>query len=156
MKKILMTFELSPTDESTTTADVEKLLDGLGSVSISQQAEIEIASAEGFGVEQILYISGDESEPYQLVDEIGEREGEELSEEDISDLQSDGICVAFHAEYPRADQYGTPPYVFNDTHAEAEVAEHLFRVAEEGLSVSSEDRGDDSPAELWLTILTQE
>lgn len=156
MKKILMAFELAPTDNATTAAEVEQLLGKLGEVGILLQAEMEVASAEGLEAEYVIYISGDESVPYLLVDGVGEREGDELEEEELEDLQTAGVCVAFHAEYPRADQYDTPTYAVDGAYAQAEVAEHQFRVAAEGLSVTSEDRGDDSPAEIWLTVLMPE
>jgi len=103
--------------------------------------------------EVIVYVSPDEDEPYLLVETVGDYTGQELTSTKLATLRFHGVCREFYAEYPRPDRYGAPLYASVDGYAEAEVAGHLFRVAQERFEIHSKSTGDDSSETIWLTIV---
>lgn len=156
MKKILISAIIRPHDATVTLHNLDACLARLGLTERIYGAEIELADAERPELTETtwVYVTSDVTEPYSRVRAPGDMEGEELAVEEVDRLQKQGLCVEFRAQYPRADRYGAPPYATNDVFAEGIVADHGFRVAEQGMEVHADDRGDDGGEEIWLKILS--
>ena len=152
MKKIMISAIVTPSDNSVTLKSIQDALRHHGSAYFTFGSEIELANSEGMSGEVWLYVSSDDSEPYVKVSGPGEIEGTAVSDDDADRFRKEGVCTEFHAQYPRADKYGTPPYATDDDFAAGVVGDHLFKVAAEGLSVFAEDRGDDGGEGIWLKI----
>ena len=158
MKKIVLGFELVPTDDSVTLDSIKEALAKLGNLSFFTQAEIVIEPVLDVAhKEVVIYVHPDDEEPYLLVSECGEDEGRELTPNEVETIGFHGICTKFYAEYPRPDRYGAPLYASNNAFAEAVVAaDHGFVVSYEGLEVNTRSSGDDSSERIWLTIVIHE
>lgn len=155
MKKIVISAVIRPTDDAVTLNNLKKSLCQFGQTEFVHDVEILLGNAERPELTEVmwLYATADESEPYFLVKAPGNMKGEELATDEVGWLIKHGVCVEFRAQYPRADYYGAPSYATNDVFAEGIVAHHGFRVAQQGLDVYAEDRGDDGGEEIWLKIL---
>lgn len=158
MKKIVLGFELAPTDDSVTPDSIKEALAKLGNLSVFTQAEIVVEPVLDVPQKEVvIYIHPDDEEPYLLVSGCGEIDGRELIPNEVETIGYHGICTKFYAEYPRPDRYGAPLYASNDVFAEAVVAaDHGFVVSYEGLEVQTQATGDDSSERIWLTIVIPE
>lgn len=155
MKKIVIGAIILPNDDSITGRSLLDALKPFGSVRFSYDAAFTLASTDGLTKEMWIYVSSDDSDSYVQVSAPGETEGKLLSEEEADQLQVDGVCTEFCAQYPRADRYGSPWYDSDNDFAAAVAGEH-FKVAADGLKVFTIDRGDDGPEEIWLKIVLPE
>lgn len=154
MKKIIISASIQPSDDSVTAEGLQDMLRKLGLAHFPYCAEVELADLGDLELpkEVWIYISNDDSDPYQLVSEARDAGGEGVSEEYLEQMRSQGVCTEFFAEYPRAERYGAPAYSTDSDFAEGVVGLHGFRVPAEGLEVHSEDRGDDGCEGIWLKI----
>lgn len=157
MKKIILSAVITPSDDAVTENDVLKSLAMLGSATRLCSYQLETVPRDE--VEDLpglvtLYVPPDDSEPYYLVDGIGEVGGVELTGEDAEAIQRDGVCIAGKAVYPRATRHGSPVYTTDENYAMGTIATvGGCRVAdEEVFTFSSEDRGDDGGEEFWLSF----
>ena len=151
MNKIVISATVTPTNSETTTAQLLAALEQFGDVEVTYCESFEIKSDDGMTKSAWIYISSDESTPYQLVNADGEYEGPYISDYVMLQLREKGVCVEFSARYPNGDKYGSPSYASNEDAASLVVAEHLFAVIE-SMDVGSVDRGDDGAEEFWLKI----
>lgn len=153
MKKIVMAFTLTPTDDSVTEQSVREALRLLGTLQVISSDEVVVEEkTEAMTRQVVLFVSADEDDPYQLVAGHGDRGGRDLTENEIESLRYFGVCTGFYGTYPDADKYGVPRFASDDVYAETIVAEHRFPVCSDGLDVQSEDSGDDGMEAIWLTI----
>lgn len=156
MKQIQLGCIIIPNDDSVTLESIKEALSKLGSARFLACSEVDIADpdeVEDLTSEVVIYVPADDEDPYYLVPSAGEREGTEISVNDINHYRNVGICTAIHVEYPRASRHGVPMLATDVSFAMGEAAEHLFRTPpEEHFTVTAEDRGDDGGQELWLLI----
>jgi len=156
MKKIIISAIVTPSDDSVTLENLTDTLRHLGSAYLAFGAEVELVEAKELTKEVWLYVSSDDAEPYMQVAGAGKTEGKALSDEEVDQLRTNGVCTEFRAEYPRADRYGAPLYANDEEFAAGVVGNHLFRVDVEGLTVFAEDRGDDGCEQIWLKVALPE
>ena len=156
MKKIVISFSMTPNDDDVTLDSLKDLLCKVGSTHFLATSEVEVVDISDIevGKKVWVYVPNDDELPYVKVAKSGDTTGEELGDLELAALQKDGVCVSFNAEYPRADRYGAPSYATDDSFAEGIVGEHGFAVpSENGLNVWTNDRGDDGGQEIWLEIM---
>lgn len=152
MKKIMLSAIIQPSDDSVTLEKIKETLSGLGVAHFTFDAEVELADARDLTKSVWVYVQADDSEPLLKVAECGETDGDELGQDELTELFQAGVCTEFRAEYPRADKYGAPSYANEDDFAAGLVGYHGFKVATKGFEVHAEDRGDDGSEEIWLKI----
>lgn len=154
MKKIIISASIKPSDDSVTVEDLQDMLRKLGSAHFPYYAEVELADMDDLELpkEVWIYISNDDSAPYQLASGPGDLDGEVIKDVELKQMRLHGVCTEFFAKYPRADRYGAPAYSTDSDFAEGVVGSHDFCVPAEGLEVHSDDRGDDGGEEIWLKI----
>lgn len=156
MRKIIISAVVTPNDDSVTLESLQDGLRHLGSAYFTFTGEVELADSAGLTKQVWLYVSSDDSEPYVQVSGPGETEGKSLYDDEVERLRANGVCIEFRAEYPRANKYGAPSYAGDEDFAAGVVGNHLFKVDAEGLSVQTQDRGDDGCEQFWLMLLLPE
>lgn len=156
MKKIILGAIVTPNDDSVTQKNLKDALRHLGSTYFAFAAEVRVSEVEGMTKEVWIYLPDDNSLPYIQVEETGKTEGKHLSEQEVDQLRTSGVCIEFRAEYPRANRYGVPWYACDDEFAAGVVGNHLFKVDSDGLTVHAIDRGDDGLEQIWLKIVLPE
>lgn len=154
MKKIAISAVLTPTDDSITAEGILDILRKLGLCYTVFEGEVETVPEESLDLprEVWLYVPFDDEEPYLKVSASGSVEGEELSYVELEALRNQGVCMAFHADFPRASRYGVPHYAINEDYAACVAGFHGFKTPHEGLELSAKDRGDDGGEDIWLKI----
>lgn len=159
MQKIIISAAITP-NEAITSEELVAMLRKLGATTVFFESSVEtvptdeVPDVRGAHETVWLFASSDDSEPFIVVSEAGERDGEELSDEDLDRIIEAGVCVELHASYPRAERNGTPFYATEDLFAEGLVGSYGFKVPDEGaLEVYAEDTGDDSAECFWLKIV---
>lgn len=155
MKKIVLHAEIATDAAAAVTVEkVREHMAALGVVSFSLLEAVDLASAKDPALTKTywVYVSSDEMQPYLLVSEPGEVEGDVMPDALLKELQAEGVCTEFHAAYANGAKYGTPAYACDSAAAEATASEH-FVVASEGLEVHCRDRGDDGGEDIWLKVM---
>jgi hypothetical protein len=156
MKKIIISASITPSDDSVTVEGLKDMLRKLGSACFPYCAEVELADMVEVKLPKAvwIYASNDDAAHYQMVSGPNDLAGEAISDEDIEQMRSEGICTEFVSVHPRTDRYGAPAYSTDPIFAEGVVGFHGFRVPnEDALEVSTTDRGDDGGEEIWLKIV---
>lgn len=156
MKKIIISASITPADDAVTLEDLQQALRHLGSTHFIYTAEVELASAENCTQAVWLYVSADDSEPYLIVSELGDTEGQPVDGVEADRIRQDGVCTELYAQFPRADKYGAPAYSNDDEFAAGVVGSHGFRLDPNDFTVRAEDRGDDGCEEIWLKLMLPE
>jgi hypothetical protein len=156
MKKIIVVLCVKPSNETATEEALVETLRQFGPCDRLYGAEVEVKDASTLKESIWLYASGQEDEPYLLVDQPWKSEGRELSGREVNLIREVGVCTAFYAEYPRADRYGSPIYTADDVFAEGEASNYGFPVAALGVEVWTRDRGDDGVADRWFRLAVTE
>ncbi len=156
MKRIVISAVITPNDDSVTLESLRNTLRHLGSAYFIFGAEVELAEVEEPVKEVWLYVSADDSEPYIQVTGPHITTGNALSRAKVDRLRSSGVCIEFHAQYPRSDRYGAPLYASDEDFAAGVVGNHSFKVHIDGLVVRAQDRGDDGCEQIWLKLAVPE
>lgn len=153
MQKKICVNALVTVPATVSTEDLMSALRNLGVVEYSTVASfIEApAPAQDYPAHAWLYVSSDESEPYQRVRDAGDSQGVDIDDDTMAYLRQHGICNSFYAETPCMEKYGAPHFVADDYAAGAIVFDHGFKVIP-SIAVSYTDRGDDGSESIWLRI----
>lgn len=157
MKKFVIQLDLTPADHALHCEAIRAHLQQLGTAQFGVLEEVTTAPSSDPKLTRAywVYVSADLEEPLMLVSGPKEIEGVEIPLDALQALMDQGVCTEFYAEHPRSDRYGAPRYASSESVAAAVVSEH-FLVAEEGLEVHCEDRGDDGAEEIWLKVMSQD
>jgi len=137
---------------------VNRLMAVLGEIQYVSVAAIHYRPRQDRNATVWVYRSADDSEPYVLVDKAFDFEGIELTEEQLTELVQEGVCIGMRGFHPRADRYGTPQWATDPQYGTAEMVPSWdgFFIAQEGFEAQVRDTGDDSCESFWFQIALPE
>lgn len=137
---------------------VHRLLAVLGDAGSVSVTAVHYRPREERNATVWVFRDSDEGEPYVLVDEAYDFEGDPLSQEQVSMLMQEGVCTGMRAFYPRADRYGTPRWATDLQSGTAEMVPSMegFFIAQDEFEAQAVDTGDDSSESFWFQIALPE
>jgi hypothetical protein len=137
---------------------VSRLMAVLGQTKTVSVVAIHYRPREDRNATVWVYRSSDDDEPYVLVDEAFDLNGDELTEEQLKLLMQEGVCIGMRGFYPRSDRYGTPQWATDPQHGSAEMVPSWegFNIAQEGFEAHARCTGDDSCESFWFQIALPE
>lgn len=137
---------------------VHRLLAVLGDAGSVSVTAVHYRPREERNATVWVFRDSDEGEPYVLVDDAYDHEGDALTEEQVTMLMQEGVCIGMRGFYPRADRYGTPQWATDPQYGTAEMVPSMegFFIVQEGFEAQAMDTGDDSSESFWFEIALPE
>lgn len=145
-------------DDNLDTGLVQRLLTVLGDARSVAVTAVRYRPREDRNATVWVFRDSDDGEPYVLVNEPFDFEGEALTEDQVQVLMQEGVCIGMRAYHPRTDRYGTPDWATDPQHGTAEMmpSQDGFYIAHEGFEAAVQDTHDDSSASFWYQIALPE